>query len=94
MFDINSKQFKDFEKTLDSNKTDDDNEVHHLPESVNTSTKTLFYHCNIVAVIESDYTHLMSPPNFIHTYLEFMQLSTRLLNVILQLTSEQLYKSI
>ena len=46
MFDINSKEFKEFVKTLDSTKTDDDKEVHPLPESVNTSTKTLFYHCN------------------------------------------------
>ena len=48
MFDINSKAFKEFVKTLDSTKTDDDDkdEVLHLPESFNTSTKTPFYHCN------------------------------------------------
>ena len=49
MFDINTMEFKNFVKTLESTKTNDDKEVHTLPrgssESVTPSTKTPFLRC-------------------------------------------------
>ena len=50
MFDINTMEFKNFVKILESTKKDNDKEVHHLQkgssESVTTSTKTPFLSCN------------------------------------------------